>query len=153
MGDFKHSVTIKCPLDMAFDYVSDWRNLKSFMSNILDINPISFVQSGPGAAFDTTFKIGGANTLTTLEVLELVRDKRLLLKSRQGLKILGGWEFKSVKDGTNIIFSLQYELPSGYARNERDKALIEEDFDAAAGQSLQLLKWVLESQSSQSQKE
>ena len=153
MGTFKHSVTIRCPIDRAFDYVADWQNLKSFMSNILDINPVSFVESGPGAAYDTVFKVGGANILTTLEVSEYVRNKKLLLKSRQGLKILGGWEFKASKDGVSVVFSLQYDLPQGYIRNARDKVLVEEDFDEAASQSLQLLKWILESQAGQAQKE
>ena len=153
MGSFKHSVTIRCPIDRAFDYVADWQNLKSFMSNILDITPVSFVQTGPGAAYDTVFKVGGANILTTLEVTEYVRNKKLMLKSRQGLKIIGGWEFKIVKEGTSIIFSLQYDLPEGYIRNARNKVLVEEDFDESASQSLQLLKWILESQSAQSQDE
>lgn len=150
MGTFKHSITINCPIDRAFDYVADWQNLKSFMSNILDIAPVSFVQSGPGAAFDTVFKVGGANITTTLEVSEYVRNKKLMLKSRRGLKILGGWEFRPAMEGVSIIFSLQYELPPGYIRNDRDKVLVEEDFEGAASQSLQLLKWILESETSQS---
>lgn len=153
MGTFKRTVTIKCPVERAFEYVADWQNLKSFMSNILEISPVSFVHSGPGAAFDTVFKVGGANILTTLEVNEFVRNKRLLLKSRQGLKVVGGWEFKAVGADTMVIFSMQYDLPPGYLRTERDKVLVEEDFDSSAGQSLQLLKWILESQTSQSQKE
>jgi len=145
MGQFKHSITIKCPIDKAFDYVSDWQNLKSFLSNLIDINPVSYVQSGPGAAFDATFKLGGANILTTLEVYEFVRDKRMILRSRQGLKIIGGWDFRKTADGTSIAFSLQFELPAGFVRNVGDKARIEKDFDDAAAQSLQLLKWILES--------
>jgi len=136
---------IRCPVDKAFDYISDWRNLKSFMSNILDIEPVTYVQYGPGAAFDTVFKVGGANIPTTLEVQEFVRDQRLILRSRQGLKVLGGWEFKPTTNGTSITFSLQYELPPGLVRTAKDKELIEKDFSEAASQSLQLLKWVLES--------
>jgi uncharacterized membrane protein len=150
LGAFKHTVVIRCPVDKAFDYVADWQNLKSFMSNILDITPVSYVHSGPGAAYDTVFKVGGANILTTLEVTEYARNKKLMLKSRQGLKIIGGWEFKTAKEGVSIAFSLQYELPKGYIRNERDKVLVEEDFDEASSQSLQLLKWILESQTIQS---
>jgi len=149
MGQIKRAVMIKCPVDKAFTYVTDWQNMKSFMSNILDINPVSFVHSGPGAAFDTTFKVGGANILTTLEVAEMVRDKKMTLKSRQGLKIVGVWEFKPSKDGTGITFTLQYELPVGYISNEHDKILVEKDFEGAANQSLQLLKWILESRTSQ----
>jgi len=153
LGDFKRSELIRCPVDKVFDYVADWQNLKSFIPNILDINPVSYVQAGPGAAFDTTFKVGGANILTTLEVTEFVRDKKLMLKSRHGFKIVGGWEFRAVKEGTNITFSIKYDLPPGYIRNERDRVLIEEDFDEAASQSLQLLKWVLESKAGRSSKE
>lgn len=149
MGQFKRSLIIRCPVDKAFDFVSDWQNLKSIMSNILDINPVSFVQSGPGAAFDTVFKVGGANILTTLEVIEFMKDKRMMLKSRQGLKIVGGWELKPTKEGVNVTFSLQYDFPPGLIRNERDKTIVEKDFDEAANQSLELLKWVLESQTGQ----
>lgn len=142
---FKRSITVNCPVDKAFDYISDWQNLKSFMSNILDINPVSFVQYGPGAAFDTVFKVGGANIPTTLEVQEFVRDQRLILRSSQGLKVIGGWEFKPTGVVTAITFSLQYELPPGFIRTAKDKELIEKDFSDAASQSLQLLKWILES--------
>ena len=142
---FKRSIVVSCPVDKAFDYVSDWQNLKSFLSNILDITPISFVQYGPGAAFDTVFKVGGANIPTTLDVQEFVRDQRLILRSRHGLKVIGGWEFKPIGSGTSITFSLQYDLPPGLVRTAKDKELIEKDFSDAASQSLQLLKWVLES--------
>ena len=149
MGQFKRSIVIKCTIDKAFDYIADWQNLKSFLSNILDISPVSFVHTGPGAAFDTTFKIGGANILTTLEVQEFIRNKRLIMRSRRGLKIVGGWELKEVTGGVNITFSIQFELPPGYIRSEYEKASIDKEFDAAAGQSLDLLRWVLESSTSQ----
>ncbi len=153
MGQFKRSVTIRCPVDKAFDYISDWQNIKSFMSNIIEINPISFVQYGPGAAFDTTFKLGGANIPTTLEVFEFMRDSKLILKSRQGLKLTGGWEFKSAPEGTVIYFSLQYDLPPTLSRSQRDKQLVDKELEEAAVQSLQLLKWVLESRTMQSQEQ
>lgn len=149
MGQFKRSIVVRCPVEKAFDYAADWQNLKSFMSNILDISPVSYVHIGPGAAFDTTFKVGGANILTTLEVSEFIRGRRLMLKSRRGLKIVGGWDFRTVKDGTNIDFSLQYDLPPGYIRSEQDKIAVDKEFDDAAAQSLQLLKWILESRTSQ----
>ena len=37
MGQFKRTVTIKCPLEKAFDYVTDWQNLKSFFSNVDEV--------------------------------------------------------------------------------------------------------------------
>jgi len=153
LGQFKRSVTVKCPVDKAFDYISDWQNIKSFMSNIIEINPISFVQYGPGAAFDTTFKLGGANIPTTLEVFEFMRDSKLILKSRQGLKMTGGWEFKIVPEGTVIYFSLQYDLPPALSRNQKDMQNIDKELADSAVQSLQLLKWVLESRTMQSQEQ
>ena len=145
MGQFKHSVSIRCPKDKAFDYVSDWQNLKSFMSNIVDIKPVGFVQSGPGAAFNIVFKIAGAEIPVTLEVGQFVKGVRMMVKSREGLKMMGGWEFQGISDGAVISFSLQYELPPAIARSAQDQLLTEKDFDNAAAQSLQLLKWILES--------
>lgn len=145
MGQFKRTVTIKCPLEKAFDYVTDWQNLKSFFSNILDINPISLVQYGPGAAFETLFKVKRAEIPTTLEVIEFVKDKKMILRSTRGLKVRGGWEFKPTSEGTLITFSLEYELPPGMVRGDRDRQAIEQEFDESAGQSMMLLKWILES--------
>ena len=153
MGQVKRTVVVGCTVDKVFDYISDWKNLKSFLTNILDITPVSYVQYGPGAAFDTVFKVGGANISTTLEVQELIRDQRLILKSRQGLKMQEVWDFKTVPEGTLITYSLQYELPPSLARTEKDKLMVEKDFDETTIQSLQLLKWILESQTLQSKEE
>lgn len=150
MGQFKRTVVIKCPLEKAFDYITDWQNLKSFMSNILNVNPISYVQYGPGAAFETTFKVKRAEIPTTFEVVEFIKDQMVKMKSTRGLKVRCGWSFKETPDGTLITFSLEYELPPGFVRNERDRLAIDKEFDDDATQSLQLLKWILESTTMQS---
>ncbi|MDH4123179.1 MAG: SRPBCC family protein [Thermoplasmata archaeon] len=152
MGEFKRTVAIKTTPDIVFNYVTDWRNLKSFMSNILDINPISFVQYGPGAAFDTVFKVSGAEIPTTLEVEEFVRDKRLILRSRQGFKIRCAWEFKPASDGTVVTITLQYDLPQGITRTESDRITAQQDLEQASFNSLQLLRWILESFTGQEKK-
>lgn len=145
MSQFKRTITIRCGIDKTFDYVADWQNLKSFWSNVVDMKPISFVEYGPGAAFETVFKVKRAEIPTTLEVVEFVRDQKMIMRSTQGLRVRGGWEFKAASDGTLITFSLEYELPPGLVRGDRDRIAIEKDFDDAAVQSLKLLKWILES--------
>lgn len=145
MGSLKRSIAVKCSLQKAFDYVADWNNLKSFISNILDMKPISFVQYGPGAAFETTYKVKRAEIPTTLEIVDFVRDKRMFLKSTRGLKVKQGWEFKEASEGIMIEFSLEYELPPSLSRSESDRIAIEKEFDNSATKSLQLLKWILES--------
>ena len=82
-------------------------------------------------------------------MFEFIRDTKLILKSRQGLKLTGGWEFKIAPEGTVLSFSLQYELPPTMSRNEKDKQKVDKELDDAAVQSLQLLKWVLESRTMQ----
>jgi len=145
LGQFKRTATIRCTLDKAFDYVTDWNNFKSFIPNVIDIKPVSYVQHGIGASFETVFKVKSAEIPTTLEIVEYISDQKMILRSTQGLKVRGGWEFKPTSDSILITFSLEYELPPGFISGDKDRIAIEQGFDNAALQSLQLLKWILES--------
>jgi ribosome-associated toxin RatA of RatAB toxin-antitoxin module len=149
MPIFKHSHPIPCSIEDAFEYVADWTNLKNFMPMFMDIKPISLVQYGPGTSLETVLVLGKVEIMTTLDLVEFLKNKRILYKATRGIKSKISWDFVPLVDKTLVSFAFEYEIPPGLVNRDSEKEAIEKELAALAVQSMELLKWVLESQSPQ----
>ena len=149
MPIFKHSDPIPCAIEDAFEYVADWTNLKNFMPMFMDIKPVSLVQYGPGTSLETVLVLGKVEVMTTLDLVEFLKNKRILYKATRGIKSKISWDFASIGDKTLISFVFEYEIPPGLVNRDSEKEAIEKELSALALQSMELLKWVLQSQSPQ----
>jgi hypothetical protein len=147
MPIFKNSNPIPCAIEDAFEYVADWTNLKNFMPMFMDIKPVSLVQYGPGTSLETVLVLGKVEVMTTLDLIEFLKNKRILYKATRGIKSKISWDFASVGDKTLISFVFEYEIPPGLVNRDVEKEAIEKELSALALQSMELLKWVLQSQS------
>ena len=147
MPIFKNSNPIPCAIEDAFEYVADWTNLKNFMPMFMDIKPVSLVQYGPGTSLETVLVLGKVEVITTLDLIEFLKNKRILYKATRGIKSKISWDFASIGDKTLISFVFEYEIPPGLVNRDSEKEAIEKDLSALAVQSMELLKWVLQSQS------
>ncbi|MCX6658095.1 MAG: SRPBCC family protein [Euryarchaeota archaeon] len=147
MPIFKHSDPIPCAIEDAFEYVADWTNLKNFMPMFMDIKPVSLVQYGPGTSLETVLVLGKVEVMTTLDLTEFLKNKRILYKASRGIKSKISWDFASIGDKTLISFVFEYEIPPGLVNRDVEKEAIEKELSALAVQSMELLKWVLQSQS------
>ena len=147
MPIFKHSHPIPCAIEDAFEYVADWTNLKNFMPMFMDIKPVSLVQYGPGTSLETVLVLGKVEVITTLDLIEFLKNKRILYKATRGIKSKISWDFASIGDKTLISFVFEYEIPPGLVNRDVEKEAIEKELSGLALQSMELLKWVLQSQS------
>lgn len=147
MPIFKNSNPIPCAIEDAFEYVADWTNLKNFMPMFMDIKPISLVQYGPGTSLETVLVLGKVEVMTTLDLIEFLKNKRILYKATRGIKSKISWDFASLGDKTLVSFVFEYEIPPGLVNRDAEKEAIEKELSALALQSMELLKWVLQSQS------
>lgn len=147
MPIFKNSNPIPCAIEDAFEYVADWTNLKNFMPMFMDIKPISLVQYGPGTSLETVLVLGKVEVMTTLDLIEFLKNKRILYKATRGIKSKISWDFASIGDKTLISFVFEYEIPPGLVNRDVEKEAIEKELSGLALQSMELLKWVLQSQS------
>jgi len=147
MPIFKNSNPIPCAIEDAFEYVADWTNLKNFMPMFMDIKPVSLVQYGPGTSLETVLVLGKVEVMTTLDLIEFLKNKRILYKATRGIKSKISWDFASIGDKTLISFVFEYEIPPGLVNRDVEKEAIEKELSALALQSMELLKWVLQSQS------
>jgi hypothetical protein len=148
MPIYKHSHPIDCTIEDAFEYVADWSNLKNFMPMFLEMKPVSLVSYGPGTSLETVMVLGNIQIVTTLDLVEFLKNKRILYKATQGIKSKISWDFASLGDKTLISFSLEYEIPPGLVNRDVEREAIEKELQGHANQSMELLKWVLESQGS-----
>lgn len=147
MPIFKNSNPIPCAIEDAFEYVADWTNLKNFMPMFMDIKPISLVQYGPGTSLETVLVLGKVEVMTTLDLIEFLKNKRILYKATRGIKSKISWDFAPLGDKTLISFVFEYEIPPGLVNRDVEKEAIEKELSGLALQSMELLKWVLQSQS------
>ena len=142
----KRSIPVACRPEDAFEYVAEWSNFKNFMPMYLDIKPVSLVHYGPGLSLEMTFMIAKTEMSTTLDLVEFVKNQRLVFKASRGLKSKITWEFKALGDKTLLTFSFEYDVPQGLVLRDSQREGFEKEIEGNANQSLELLKWILETQ-------
>ncbi|MFH1579675.1 MAG: SRPBCC family protein [Thermoplasmatota archaeon] len=143
----KRNLPVTCTIEEAFEYVADWSNFKNFMPMFVDIKPVSMVAYGPGTSLETVMVISKTEIVSTLDLVEFVKNKRILFRATRGIKSKLSWDFFQLPDKVLITYSFEYEIPDGLVRRDSEKDAIEKELDGYASQSMELLKWMLESQS------
>jgi ribosome-associated toxin RatA of RatAB toxin-antitoxin module len=141
----KWNLEVECAIEDAFEYVADWRHYKDFIPFFLDLKVTSAVEYGPGTSFETTVALGKVEIVTEFSVIEFLKNKRILLKAYRGVKSKAAWDFKQVPRKTLVSFSFEYEIPPGLVSRPHEREAIEKELQEHADNSMNLLKWVLES--------
>ena len=114
----------------------------------VDLKPVSLVTYGPGLSLEATIVLGKVEISTTLDLVEFLKNKRIVYKSMRGLKAKLIWELKpGPEDKTQLSHSFEYEVAPGLVRRDFEREAIEKELEGHANQSMSLLKWVLESKS------
>jgi hypothetical protein len=103
---------------------------------------------GPGLSLEATLVLGKVEISTTLDLVEFLKNKRIMYKSMRGLKAKIIWELKQLsEDKTQLSHSFEYEVAPGLVRRDTEREAIEKELEGHVNQSMSLLKWVLESKS------
>jgi hypothetical protein len=141
----KRSLPVSCKIEDAFEYVADWNNFKDFMPMLLSMRPVSLVSYGPGTSLEAIFVFAKMEIVTTMDMVEFVKNKRIVYKAVKGIRAKLAWDFSVVGDKLLLTYSFEYELPPGLATRGSELEAIEKDMQERSNQSTDLLKWVLES--------
>jgi ribosome-associated toxin RatA of RatAB toxin-antitoxin module len=145
----KRNVEVECPIDVAFEHVADWKNFKSFIPFFLNLKPVSVVEYGPGTSLETTISIGRIEVGTAFDLVEFLKNKKILYKASRGLKSKISWEFKQLTGKVLVTFIFEYEIPPGLVTRNYEREAFEKELQSAANSSMDLLVWVLQSVSGQ----
>lgn len=150
----KRSLPVACKLEDAFEHLADWTNYKNFMPMLVDIKPVSMVAYGPGTSLEAVLVAARLEIVTTLDLVEFQKNKRILFKAARGLKSKLSWDLSQLPDNKVLItYTFEYEIPPGFVLKPSDREAIEKDMQARADQAMDLLKWVLEAESARQKTE
>ena len=106
------TVTVKAPLEAAFDFVAEPSNTPRFMTGITKYEPIGGKSRGKGARFDSRAVVVGKAFDVELEVTDWKENEVMVATSRKGPKTQGTWAFEEFDDGTtDVTLHYEYELP------------------------------------------
>ena len=104
------------PVEAAFRYVDDYRNVPSWMYGISKFEPSGSQITGVGAVFEATIKLGPATLNTTVECTRWEENRLIALTSIKGFKNTSTWEFAAHGDDqVELTAVVDYELPGGLA--------------------------------------
>lgn len=144
MPTCKQTIAANCSLSDAFEYVADLHNLQNYLPMFVSVKPVSLVHYGPGASFEAVIGLARTEIMTTLDVVEFQKNRRLVARSVKGIKLRITWELKESGPRTIIVFVLDYEVPSGLIVRKDEAEGIAKDVETVGCKSMELLKWILE---------
>ncbi len=130
----------------AFEYVADWKNFQNYFPVYVSLKPVSVVQYGPGSSFDGVMVLGKVELNTAIDIVEFQKNKKIVMKSSRGIRTKVTWEFKDVGGRVLITFDFEYDLPQNLALRADEKDSLGKSLEQSACKSMELLKWLLESQ-------
>ncbi|WP_431963058.1 SRPBCC family protein [Nocardia sp. bgisy134] len=124
MGHLEHSATGRAPVDFAFAYVADYRNVPKWLFGIRHYTPVGEQTSGAGAVFDTTVQLGPTTLNLRVEIVEWEDGAKISLHAIKGIEGTVRWGFESVgEDSTKIDVVVDYRVPGGLAGRALDKII------------------------------
>ena len=120
--DIVRTAVCRAPLDVAFEYVADYRNIPSWMLGIEQFAPVGDQERGEGAEFDVTARFG-VRLHTRIRATEWVDHRLIGMESVRGVAVCSRFGFEGVGSGTSITANVSYRLPGGPAGRMMHRAV------------------------------
>jgi len=126
MAKIEAKIEIEAPVEKVFDYVADVAETHAkFFRFVLKVEATSALKRGPDATYKYDVKSGGIKTWFENKVTSYVENELMEFKSIGGMKNEGRWAFAPTEKGTEVTFSMDYELPASYLGKMLDKLFVE----------------------------
>ncbi|MFI7000648.1 SRPBCC family protein [Nocardia sp. NPDC050175] len=124
MGHVEHSATCAAPVDFAFTYVADYRNVPEWMFGIRHFTPAGEQTSGVGAVFDTALHLGPTTLHLRADTTEWVDGARVTMRAIKGIEGTVRWDFASLgEEVTKVSATADYRVPGGLAGRALDRII------------------------------
>jgi len=115
--------TFQAPLEVAFAYTADYRNVPEWLYGISKFEPVGDKDYGLGAVFDGSMNLG-ATLHSRIEVNGFEENKLIAFDSIKGFKNSSRWTFSAIDDQhAKVIADVSYELPGGIAGKALGKVI------------------------------
>ncbi len=121
--EFTVETEFAAPVEAAFAYTADYRNVPSWLYGIQRFTPVGEQDYGLGSVFDAEMSVG-LTLKSRIEVDEFVENALISFDAVKGFQIKSTWRFRSTGAGTSTVRAdVAYELPGGLAGKGVGKAI------------------------------
>lgn len=118
-----HTASCQAPVDVAFAYVSDYRNVGQWLFGVSKFEPVGEQTYGLGAIFDASLHLG-LPIHTRIRVSEFEEGALMAFDSVKGFKVTSIWRFTALDDATTSIDAeVDLTLPFGPAGKAMGKVI------------------------------
>lgn len=112
------------PVEVAWEYLSDYRNAVKYMHGMVSYVPTGPLEKGLGATFDGTMKVGPSTMSSSVETVSWEENSLAAYKSTQGVDTSTIYRFRKIDDRhCEVEFTMVFELPGGVAGRAMEKAI------------------------------
>ncbi|MBJ8345321.1 SRPBCC family protein [Antrihabitans sp. YC2-6] len=124
MGHVSHSAETKAPIEVAFEYCSDYKNVPKWMFGVKEFVPVTELTRGVGAAFDTGINLGPTTLHVRIETTRFEENSFISLHTVKGIEATTTWNFEAVDDETTKINAVvDYKVGGGFAGKALDRVI------------------------------
>lgn len=113
--EFTIETSFDAPVETAFAYTADYRNVPSWLYGVEEFVPFGPKDYGLGAVFDGAMHVG-ITLRSRIEVDEFEENSLISFDTVKGFQIRSRWSFSATDDATSAVRAeVAYELPGGIA--------------------------------------
>ena len=146
MTEIKRSIIIEAPVNVVFEYASDYKKWPEFFEGVSDFKPITTITRGTGSKYIYKAKALGMNVTVGTEVQQFKENEGWIGKSFKGLEHQTQWIFEKSNGNARFTFIQHYKLPFYLGGKLIDKMFAEPAWMKIIDNSLHNLKRIMETE-------
>ncbi|MGW4059303.1 SRPBCC family protein [Amycolatopsis sp. NPDC004747] len=121
------SFTEECaaPVDVAFAYLADYRNVLGYWHGMTSFEPVGSLDRGLGSVFASAMKIGPSTLKSTIKTVEWEENARLAYRSVSGMDSATTFDLTPIDEHrSRVAFRVEFQLPGGIAGKAMERTLL-----------------------------
>ncbi len=111
MPKVERSVTINAPVKKVFDYIANPENQPEWLPGSVEVKDINLTDERVGSTFKYVYKLAGIRLEGEDITEEFIPNKRIVTRSKGGIKSLWTWNFEPHNDETKVDVLVEYTIP------------------------------------------
>jgi uncharacterized membrane protein len=127
MKTITRDIRVDTSVDRAFDLLVDPHHLPEIWPNIVEVKNVKRSKNNEGFNFTWTYKMSGVQFEGKCETIEYDPYERLAIKSNKGLDSTITWRFQPAGRETQLIFKMEYQIPSSLLKKTKEEIVIHEN--------------------------
>lgn len=113
------------PVEVAFAYLADYRNVLDYWHGMTSFEPVGDLDRGLGSTFRSENKIGLTTLRSTIRTVEWEENVRLAYRSVTGMDSATSFDLTPIDENrSQVAFRVEFQLPGGIAGKAMERTLM-----------------------------